>query len=288
MSNFYYNSDDLVKEWESLSFSNNFIFTKLMQNEEICRQTLELLLDIKISRLEYPTSEMSFKFTPESHGIRMDVYTADDNHYYDIEIQTTNKKNLLKRARYYSSIIDADVLKEGMDYLELRENIIIFLCLEDPFNKGLPLYTFKTKCVEDSTLPDDETTKLFYNIGNWKENPNPGVRNFLEFIITNNPKDEFTSKLSAHVTMTKKNADYRRQFMMYSMYLRDCIEDGIEQGIAEAVEKAVNEAVDKAVKETKYEGTIKAAVIAVTKFNIPPELAAKEYNIPLDDLLEHL
>ena len=304
MSNFYYNSGDLVKEWESLSFSNNFIFTKLMQNEEICRQTLELLLDIKISRLEYPTSEMSFKFTPESHGIRMDVYTADDNHYYDIEIQTTNKKNLLKRARYYSSIIDADVLKEGMDYLELRENIIIFLCLEDPFNKGLPLYTFKTKCVEDSTLPDDETTKLFYNIGNWKENPNPDVRNFLEFIITNNPKDEFTSKLSAHVTMTKKNADYRRQFMMYSMYLRDCIEDGIEQGIAEAVdaavekavneavEKAVNETVDKAVnkavKETKYESKIEAAVIAVTKFNIPPELAAKEYNIPLDELLKHL
>lgn len=61
MSNFYYNSGDLVKEWESLSFSNNFIFTKLMQNEEICRQTLELLLDIKISRLEYPTSEMSLK-----------------------------------------------------------------------------------------------------------------------------------------------------------------------------------------------------------------------------------
>ena len=125
-----------------------------------------------------------------------------------------------------------------------------------------------------------------------KENPNPGVRNFLEFIITNNPKDEFTSKLSAHVTMTKKNADYRRQFMMYSMYLRDCIEDGIEQGIAEAVdaavEKAVNEAVDKAVKETKYESTIKDAVIAITKFNIPPELAAKEYNIPLDELLKHL
>ena len=68
--------------------------------------------------------------------------------------------------------------------------------------------------------------------------------------------------------------------MMYSMYLRDCIEDGIEQGIAEAV--------DKAVKETKYEDTIKDAVIAVTKFNIPPELAAKEYNIPLNDLLEHL
>ena len=72
--------------------------------------------------------------------------------------------------------------------------------------------------------------------------------------------------------------------MMYSMYLRDCIEDGIEQGIAEAVDAAV----EKAVKETKYERTIKDAVIAITKFNIPPELAAKEYNIPLDELLKHL
>ena len=96
--------------------------------------------------------------------------------------------------------------------------------------------------------------------------------------------------------------------MMYSMYLRDCIEDGIEQGIAEAVDaavekavneavekavnetvdKAVNEAVDKAVKETKYESKIEAAVIAVTKFKISPELTAKEYNIPLDELLKHL
>ena len=72
--------------------------------------------------------------------------------------------------------------------------------------------------------------------------------------------------------------------MMYSMYLRDCIEDGIEQGIAEAVDAAV----EKAVKETKYESKIEAAVIAITKFNIPPELAAKEYNIPLDELLKHL
>ena len=68
--------------------------------------------------------------------------------------------------------------------------------------------------------------------------------------------------------------------MMYSMYLRDCIEDGIEQGIAEAV--------DKAVKETKYESKIEAAVIAIKKLNITPELTAKEYNIPLDELLKHL
>ncbi|WP_318664631.1 hypothetical protein, partial [Treponema sp.] len=87
-----------------------------------------------------------------------------------------------------------------------------------------------------------------------------------------------------------------------------CIEDGIEQGIAEAVDaavekavteavdkvvneavdKAVNEAVDKAVKETKYESKIEAAVIAIKKLNITPELTAKEYNIPLDELLKHL
>ena len=39
--------------WEELTFANNFMFCKIMESEpEICRRLLEILLHIKIEKLE--------------------------------------------------------------------------------------------------------------------------------------------------------------------------------------------------------------------------------------------
>ncbi|MBQ0162352.1 MAG: Rpn family recombination-promoting nuclease/putative transposase [Treponema sp.] len=154
--------DELIEKWNNLPFSNNFIFTKVMQNEEICKHTLELLLNIKIKKLEYTHSEVYFKDSIDSHGIRLDVYTTDEKHCYDIEMQTTNKPNLLKRARFYSSCIDVDSLKQGKNYSELKENIIIFLCLEDPFNKNYQFILLKPSVLKCLIL--EMTKQLNYFI----------------------------------------------------------------------------------------------------------------------------
>lgn len=70
--------DYLIEKWNNLTIANNFLFTKVMENEEICKHTLELLLDIKIKKLEYPKSEVYFKDSYDSRGVRLDVYTTDD------------------------------------------------------------------------------------------------------------------------------------------------------------------------------------------------------------------
>ena len=47
-----------IESWENLTFANNFLFCKIMESEpELCRQLLELLLHIKIERLEVPQAE---------------------------------------------------------------------------------------------------------------------------------------------------------------------------------------------------------------------------------------
>ncbi|MBQ3670316.1 MAG: hypothetical protein II921_02420, partial [Treponema sp.] len=41
------------EKWESLTFANNFLFCRILESEpEICRRILEILLHIKIERLE--------------------------------------------------------------------------------------------------------------------------------------------------------------------------------------------------------------------------------------------
>ena len=86
--------------------------------------------------------------TVGSKGVRFDVYTKDENRIFDIEIQTTNQKNLPKRARYYQSVIDMDNLSHGEKYSQLKESYVIFLCLFDPFGEKLPMYFFENTCLE--------------------------------------------------------------------------------------------------------------------------------------------
>lgn len=61
---------------------------------------------------------------PKAKSIRMDVYFEDDaGTVYDLEVQTTNKRNLGKRTRYYQSMIDTRVLEKRQDYNLLKKSL---------------------------------------------------------------------------------------------------------------------------------------------------------------------
>ena len=65
--------------WESLDISNDFLFGKVMQNPDLCKELLQRILpDLNIERIEYPELQKSIKEGAESRGIRLDVYSKDD------------------------------------------------------------------------------------------------------------------------------------------------------------------------------------------------------------------
>lgn len=107
---------DTQKLWESLTISNDFIFSKLMKDREICKEVLEEMLEIKIGNIEYIEDEKTIDLGLSSKGIRLDVYAEDENRSFNVEMQVSNKPNLVKRSRYYQSLIDLNNLQEGEDY----------------------------------------------------------------------------------------------------------------------------------------------------------------------------
>lgn len=52
---------------------------------------------------------------------------------------------LPKRVRYYQGMCDLDVLAKGVSYDELQEQYILFICPDDIFGKGLPVYKFQNR-----------------------------------------------------------------------------------------------------------------------------------------------
>ena len=155
-----------LEKWNSLTLANNFIFCKVLEeNPDVCKELLEMLLDIKIDRIEQPKSEQTFKTDFDSRGIRLDVYVKDGTgRCFDIEIQTSNYMRLEKRARYYQGLMDVDSIQSGQEYSALKDSYVIFLCLGDAFGHRLPVYTFRYRAEEDKNiLMNDGTVNIFFN-----------------------------------------------------------------------------------------------------------------------------
>ena len=69
----------MAKPIEELTFTDDFMFGRVMQNPEICKGLLERLLEIKIDKIEYPVLQKTISPHYKSKGIRLDVYVEDSS-----------------------------------------------------------------------------------------------------------------------------------------------------------------------------------------------------------------
>ena len=186
-----------IKPVEELTFTDDFMFTTIMKDKEICKELLERLLKINVSNINYPVAQKSLAPFFETKGVRLDVYVDDGKRVFDIEIQTYIPEAIGKRMRYYQSILDMDSLQKGSVYTELKETYILFICTNDPFGKDLPVYTFKNRCIEDGEVSnDDKSTKVIYNATSYAKEKDSQIRAFLQYLCNRSSTDDFTNKIS--------------------------------------------------------------------------------------------
>ena len=222
----------LEERWQRATLADNFLFYKIMtENPDVCRELLEILLGIRIERLEQPVAEKNVKVDYDAKGIRFDVYAKDGGRCFDIEMQTTTHRNLAKRARYYQGLIDVDTLKVGDTYSALRDSYVIFLCLGDPVGRGLPVYTFETFCREDRYIElGDRSYKVFFNAEKYAIMASKEQKSFFKFLCGGVSETAFTERLGGMIERAKHNAQWRQQFMTWEMALKEEGEEKWQEG----------------------------------------------------------
>ena len=220
------------KDFKELDLTNNFLFLKVMQDPELCRKLLEIILDVEIERIEYSEKEKTLDEKWEAKSVRLDVYLKDGRGtVYDVEMQTTNPGNLPKRSRYYQDMIDLNLLARGEGYEKLNRCFVIFICLDDIFKRGRHIYTFENQCIQDPDIAlDDETTKIFLNPHSEMNDVSPELANFLKFLIDGNPVDEFTERLMEAVETAKNNKMLELEYMSYYANMQDEYNEGLKAG----------------------------------------------------------
>lgn len=252
------------ERWERATIADNFIFCKVMStNPDLCRHLLELLLGIEIERIELVTAERTAEIDFGSKGVRFDVYVRDGTgRCFDLEMQTVTRRDLAKRARYYQGVMDIDSLERGGLYTHLKENYVIFLCMDDVFGLGLPVYTFENVCAESpGTRLGDGTHKVFFNAREYDRMPGKELREFFRYVYESAPPgSEFVSDIDSRVRLAKSDADSRRYIMTWEQELALAREDIAEEerlkaeaAVKEAERKTRIETEQKTARETRIE-----------------------------------
>ena len=226
---------------ETLTIQNRLIFAHVMSKPENCLPLLRMLFPgVNIEHIEYVEAEKAIEDTLESKGVRFDVYVKDiEGRAFTLEMQVENTRNLPRRSRYYSSMMDVDLLQKSMSYDSLAEAYVVFICPFDLFGKGLHRYTFRNICIEDGTIElQDRTEKIFLNANGTADDVPKELKDFLEYVAGGyNGKDAYVEKLDIAVQDARLSISRKRGYMNYVDEMKherwEGREEGREEGRAE-------------------------------------------------------
>ena len=266
------------EKWEQATIANNYIFYKVMhENPDICKELLEILLEMKIDRIEiYQEKELLAEFGKK--GIRMDVYARGMDKSFDLEIQACDTGELPERARYYQGLMDTTQLESGQDFKNLNSSYIIFICIPDIFKKGLGKYTFENLCLENPEIKlNDRAYKYFFIARNYDKLLNEQQKAFMKCMLSNESSSTFTEKIIRMVKNAKLNTQWRNSFMEFERQLAYSFREGKAEGM------------ELGKAEGKAEGRDEKAVEASIEFlrkGIAPEIIAECEKLPLERVLE--
>ena len=248
------------KQIEALNLEDDFLFAKVMSDQELCRKVLEKILKISIKKVVLTSSQRTIDILLESKGIRLDIYVSDEKGtVYNCEMQRTNRDDLPKRSRYYQGNIDLDLIAAGELYENLKNSFVIFICTFDPFKEACHIYTFHNTCEENPKLfLGDGTTKIFLNTKGVIEDVDEEMKEFLAYV--ENSTDEFAAQaqspfikeLHKKVTEVKRSEELEAEYMTLLQRDRENREIGREEGREEGTQRMAI-LINQLIEANRYE-----------------------------------
>lgn len=233
------------KTLKELTLKDNFMFGAVMSDEKNCRRLLEMVLEFPIARVEV-SKEKSIVYHPEYKGVRLDVYAKDENNtHYNVEMQAVKEQALFRRARYYHSQIDMELLLSGKEYSELPNSYVIFICDFDPIGLEKYRYTISNQCMESKSAAIDDGNKTIFlstRGTNSAEVPQEMVK-FLNFVkadlaeSAHDFEDEFVKSLQDSVAQVKSSREMEERYMLLELVLQDERREGKAEGIVDLLQE---------------------------------------------------
>jgi predicted transposase/invertase (TIGR01784 family) len=256
-----------IKPLSEQTLMNNYVFSMVMREPRRIKPLLEHILRKKIKTIRMVEPEKSMKEKFESKGIRLDLYVEDEGGVvYDVEVQTTDQKNLPRRMRYYQGMLDITFFPAGADYNLMRKSYVIFICNFDPYDEGLYIYTFQNRCDQNyEILFGDDAVKVVVNTKGTKGDISPELKEAIIYLDREEVTGPYSKELDDAVNELKSNEERGQEYMMLMTYGAEQRAAGKYSGFVELIRRwlekkssmPVNEAADfVGITVPQFEGVL--------------------------------
>lgn len=206
--------------------------SKVFEDLECTQLVLNIILDRDdlIVREVHPQYDIR---NLQGRSVRLDILAEDkDGRTYNVEIQRSDKGAGFKRARYNSSLIDANLSNPGDAYDKLGETYVIFITENDVIKAGLPIYHVDRIIRETGEVFNDGAHIIYVNASHRSNTP---LGKLMHDFNCLNAGDMYYGKLATRVQYFKET------------------EKGVTNMCRE-IEKLANERFDEGRAEGKAEG----------------------------------
>lgn len=241
------------KHEEDLQRLRNFrlldddFMTKCFEGNKEC---IELILRIVLDKPDLKVEDVRTQVFVENllkRSVRLDVLATDNvGRKYNIEIQRSDKGAGRKRARYNSSMMDANLLEKGEDFDNLPETYVIFITETDVMEKGLPLYQIERCILETGEIFDDGSHILYVNGAYRDETP---IGKLMHDFSCTNPSDMHYEILADRVRFFKES---KEGIAIMCKAMEDMRNESLKEGIKEGIKEGMKTTALRMLEAGKY------------------------------------
>ena len=213
-----------MKKLQELTLFDKFLFDETMDIPEAHEAVLQIIFgDDNLKLLTPAQTEKEIRTAPWLRSIRLDVYAMDqEKRIYNTEAQKAEKKDLVKRSRFYQSLIDSSLLEPGeISFNQMNDTCIIMSTPFDVFGEERYQYTFRSRCDENpALLMEDGAIRIFLNShGKNPEEVSPELIELLKYmestdaVLAENSANEKLKKIHKHVSQIKASEEMGVKYM---------------------------------------------------------------------------
>lgn len=168
---------------QNLRLIDDNFMTKVFEDKECSEFLLQVILDRDDLTIREVHSQYGLN-NIQGRSARLDILAVDEqNKAYNIEIQRNDRGAEVRRARYNSGLMDANITEPGDRYDQLYETYVIFITENDILKAGLPIYHIE-RTIQETGMPFGDGAHIIYVNSQIKDDTKLG-RLMQDFTCTN-------------------------------------------------------------------------------------------------------
>ena len=271
--------EKLLQQIQTMNLFDDVFTAVIFKDEGACRHLVRELMQNPTLRLIAVRTQDDI---PQliSKSPRLDIVAEDaEGTLYEIEVQRLEEPAPARRVRFYTSVMDSELLRKGVDYDKLPEVYLFYISKEDIWKKGLMKYEVRQYllCGDEAILYDNGLHTIYVNA---EIDDGTSLAKLMQYLKTAKAGDTSQGALSEYVNYLKSPEGGREVMGEFEKYFR---EEGRKAGVEEGRKAGVEEGRKAGVEEGRKEGIINSVKALMQNTKISAQEAMRMLSIPPEE-----